>query len=69
LKSKFYFSVLKKFLAEFDFGKSSMTGKRRQQVEAIVQSAVDIELSDERVRFVTDACTGDEELRCDVSPG
>src|SRR5215208_5160972 len=43
-----------------------MSAERWQQVEAIVQTALDIEPGAERVRFVSDACAGDEELRREV---
>jgi hypothetical protein len=43
-----------------------MTAERWQQVEAIVQSALDIESSAERDRFVSSACAGDEQLQNEV---
>ncbi|HLL77563.1 MAG TPA: class I SAM-dependent methyltransferase [Pyrinomonadaceae bacterium] len=43
-----------------------MTARRWQQVEVIVQSALDIESGAERDRFVSDACAGDDELRREV---
>ncbi len=43
-----------------------MTAERWQKVEAIVQSALDIESGAERDCFVSDACAGDEELRGEV---
>jgi serine/threonine protein kinase/tetratricopeptide (TPR) repeat protein len=43
-----------------------MTAERWQQIEAIMQSALDIESSAERMRFVSDACAGDEDLRRSV---
>jgi eukaryotic-like serine/threonine-protein kinase len=39
-----------------------MSAERWQKVEAILQSALDIEPGAERIRFVADACAGDEEL-------
>ncbi len=43
-----------------------MTAEHWQRVEAIVQSALDIESGAERIRFISDACAGDEELRREV---
>jgi serine/threonine protein kinase/Tfp pilus assembly protein PilF len=43
-----------------------MTAERWQQVEAIMQSALDIDSSAERIRFVADACAGDAELKHEV---
>ena len=43
-----------------------MTDERWQQIEAILHSALDIESSAERERFIADACFGDDELRAAV---
>jgi serine/threonine protein kinase/Tfp pilus assembly protein PilF len=43
-----------------------MTAERWQRVEAILQSALDLEPGEERIRFVSDACAGDEEVRREV---
>lgn len=43
-----------------------MTNERWQQIEAILHSALDIESSAERERFIADACVGDDELRATV---
>ncbi len=43
-----------------------MTAERWQKVEAIVQSALDIKSDAERDGFVSNRCSGDEELRREV---
>src|ERR671916_76711 len=43
-----------------------MSAERWQKVEAILQAALDIEPGAGRVRFISDACAGDEELRREV---
>lgn len=43
-----------------------MPPERRRKVEAIVRSALDIESSADRERFVAQACQSDEEMRGEV---
>ncbi|HLM03049.1 MAG TPA: protein kinase, partial [Pyrinomonadaceae bacterium] len=43
-----------------------MKAEHWQKIEAVVQSALDIESRDERARFIADACSGDDELRREV---